>query len=751
LFIHFALLAFNGIMVSNPIDLTNQGHCVSSVILNQGFNSSVSALKNGAFEELESQINHKITNEKYNDAFESSQKMEAAALSSHSDYWLAVSYYYSGLCTKNLKDYKTSQIYFQKIFRYKNIPFLHENERMFKLFRYSGDVFKKLNHYPEAIIYYKKCLEYNTTIADKKLLISPYINLGTIYSTQHDFSSARDMYLKALEQSKSNDDFTTSIIYNNLGNDEYSQGNFSKAIEYYIQSIQLSEKIKDLEGLAFSYNNLGNIYTNELKDPDKALEYYTKSLEIEKKSGNKEGIAAELNNIGNVYTAQLKFTDAEKSFAQALQIVKMLKSTEGIAQTLESMGNLYSKAGNYNKAIVTYIECIDNRKKNKNEINLANVYNSVGALYSYQKEYSKALRFYMNALEFAKIKKDKSLIKRVYCGIHETYAHMHQYNKAYEYLQNYSNLKDTLLNETISKQIIDIQEKYEKHKIQQKVAMQNLEIKNKSLQRNGILAFLILSIIVFSSIVVIIFLKRKNEKILYERNSKIKDQEIKGLIQDSEIRSMVSMAKGQDNERQRISRELHDRVGSMLSLIKLNLSAYKEESNLDLKENLILLDHTYQEVRNISHNLHSGLLNHFGLKVALNDLKKSVEAHHSIRFNLSFHEQELFLSKETEETVFRVLQELITNSLKHSDAKNLDIQVSSSEEAVSVTVEDDGKGFDPLSKDIEGIGLKNIRYRISSIGGSIEINSAPGQGACFLLYIPVPITLQKEQLNQSGV
>jgi signal transduction histidine kinase len=562
------------------------------------------------------------------------------------------------------------------------------------------------------------------------------VNLGSIYSSQNKYADAKDCYLNGLNLGNGEPDYISSIIYNNLGNDEYSQGNYSKASEYYMKSIRISEKINDLDGLALSYNNLGNIYASGLKKPDKAIEYFSKSLEIEKKKNNPEGIAWELVSIGNIYTTQNKISEAEKSLTDALQIFTSSNNINGIAKSLEDLGALYNVTGNSKKAIETFSKCIAHVEKNEAQFNLASVYNNLGALYFYQKQYNKALPYYFKALNLANLANDKNMIKRIYSGLQDSYAQLGQFDKAYRYLKEYSALKDTLLDATISEQIIDIQEKYEKNKMEQKVTLQTLEIRNKSLQRNGIFAFLVLSIILFSSALYIIFQKRKNEKLLYEKNSKIKDQEIRNLVQESEIKSMLSMADGQENERQRISRELHDRVGSMLAVIKLNLSAYNQGNFPFVQENLSLIDNTYQEVRNISHNLHAGLLNQFGLKVALNDLKRSVESSHAINFNLTFHENLQVLPRETEVIIFRILQELITNVLKHASAKNLDLQINNSEDhACSITVEDDGNGFDPGKK--EGIGLKNINYRLSSIGGSMEINSQPGKGTFILLEIPI--------------
>jgi two-component system, NarL family, sensor kinase len=739
--ISLLLSVIDGVTFGKPID--NQRICSNPSLftISNIFTGFFEKSNSEEFKQWEANINEKIKKEQYGEALVYSKEMAEAASAAKSEYWLKVSYYYCGLCAKYTKDYKSSLKYFLQIIDDVRNPFDHEKGRLVNLYRHTADVYKKMNDIKAAINYYQKSLKLKDKVKDKKTLVPAYVNLGSIYSSQNKFADARECYINGLTLLEGNIDFMASVIYNNLGNDEYSKGDYSKAIEYYISSIQISEKINDLDRLALTYNNIGSIYTKELSDPLKAIEYYKKSLEIEKKKENKEGIAIELNNIGNALILQSNFKEAEKTFEEALKIFTGIENAEGIAKSYEFLGSLYNTTGKYDRAIEAFTKCTNIRKKNNDEIKLADVYYQLGTIYFFRKAYNISLQYYFKSLELAKLKSNKSLESQVYLGIHETYASLGKFEQAYQYLQDYSNLKDTLLNATISKQVIDIQEKYEKNKMEQKVAVQNLEIKNKSLQRNGILAFLVLAIIVFISILNFIFQKRKNERLLYQRNTLIKDQEIKNLVQQSEIKSMMSISEGQENERKRISRELHDRVGSMLSLIKLNLSSYEEEDNKVIKENLVLLDNTYQEVRNISHNLHSGLLTQFGLKAALNDLKTTVESNSTIHVNLVIHEKNLTLPKEIEVAVFKMIQELVTNALKYSEAKNLDIQINCFEdEDISISVEDDGKGFDTsLLSTNEGIGLKNVKYRAESIGGSLEISSSPGKGSCFMLQIPTII------------
>jgi two-component system, NarL family, sensor kinase len=694
------------------------------------------------FHELETTIDSKIKAHLFEEALDLSEDLEKESIRQKSEYWLSVSFFYQAVCKQFLKDYKTAMVLFQSVLKKKDVL---EPDRMANLYRYMGDVYRKMDRSSEAIQCYEKSLVYKDDLKDKSLAANSCFKLAMVYSSQANYKLAKDNYYKTIAIIKTSNDRMTSLVYNNLGNDEYLQGNYQNAIGYYVKSIEFSDKTEDLEVQSLTYNNIGNIYSNQLKNPIKAIDYYSKSLLIEKKRENPKGIASEYNNIGVIYTSQQKYIKAEMMFSSALQIFNTIKDSDGIAITYENYGILYSKKEDYNDALSYFLQSINIRKKTKTEFHLVNVYNNVGAIYFYQKDMKHALIFYLKAFDLAKARNDKSLMKAIYSGIHEAYASLGQYDKAYQYFKAYSEIKDTILNATIARQVIDIQEKYEKTKNEQKIALQNLEIKNKSLQRNGVVVILVLSIFAFGGTIHYIRRQRKNEKLVYEQNSKIKEQEILNLLHQSEIQTMVAKAEGEEKERQRISQELHDRVGSMLTLVKLNLSSHNTEDHPFIKPNLELLENTYKEVRDISHNLYNGLLGKFGLLAALNDLKRTVEANNAMRVNLTSYNSELPLAKESEVVVFRVLQELIANALKHAKASNLDIQINDTDEGfLSVTIEDDGVGFDPAQLKNEGLGLKNVQYRVLSIGGTIEISSAQSKGTCIVLNVPVSLAVNNQ-------
>ena len=253
-------------------------------------------------------------------------------------------------------------------------------------------------------------------------------------------------------------------------------------------------------------------------------------------------------------------------------------------------------------------------------------------------------------------------------------------------------------------------------------------------------------ILLFSIWLYVIDQKRKSIKAIAAKNDELNKQRIDELLKQQEIASLQGVLEGQEQERKRVAIDLHDRLGGILSMVKLHFSAVEEklpEDNPEKKKFLTaseLLDLAAGEVRNISHNLLSGVLAKFGLLPALKDLTDRINESGGIKLNLLFHNVENALNGEQELQVYRIIQELISNILKHSQAKEATIQLirNDEEKMVNLVVEDDGKGFDPLKPSLSGgIGLSNLKARVSKLNGQFHIDSGKGAGTSISINIPI--------------
>jgi signal transduction histidine kinase len=225
-----------------------------------------------------------------------------------------------------------------------------------------------------------------------------------------------------------------------------------------------------------------------------------------------------------------------------------------------------------------------------------------------------------------------------------------------------------------------------------------------------------------------------------------REQLLKKINHQQEIIAR-SILKTQENERRRIAEDLHDGLGYTLSTLKLNLTSLQEivKDNDDgkfLHNSFLLLEESFRELKSISNNLMPDILFRFGLIVAIDDLCKKINNTGQLFINFRYFNIKKKFRKDFEIEVYRVLQELINNTIKHAEARHLEIQFVNQGNLLVITVEDDGKGFDyqkKLKSKNKGKGLINIINRINFLQGELHVESGLNKGTTFILHLPLHI------------
>ena len=237
----------------------------------------------------------------------------------------------------------------------------------------------------------------------------------------------------------------------------------------------------------------------------------------------------------------------------------------------------------------------------------------------------------------------------------------------------------------------------------------------------------ILFVLLLSSLVVVFFfLSRK--KIIKEQLDK---EKIKGEHQTKILQEIILT---QENERKRIAKDLHDEISSTLNAVKLNLQCFKIENKSCSLENISLainsIDNTIDASRKIAHDLLPPVLNQFGLKTALEQMQEDYNTSKQIEIIQFLEYQNRQLSSKHELNIYRIFQEMVTNSIKHGKANNILIKITSNPDAsILISYKDDGDGFnlEEVQK-AKGLGMSNIQSRVELINGSIEYITAPKEG-----------------------
>jgi signal transduction histidine kinase len=238
------------------------------------------------------------------------------------------------------------------------------------------------------------------------------------------------------------------------------------------------------------------------------------------------------------------------------------------------------------------------------------------------------------------------------------------------------------------------------------------------------------------------FKSSKRKRTVAEQELKIKNQDLIQQLKTQELNGIDAIIDAQEKEQSRIADDLHDNLGSKIATLKLYIQEIKnEKADSADKENLLnkltnLADETYKEVRNIAHDKNTGALINKGLIPSIKTIANEISITEKLQIEVHNINVNKRIKNNIEIQVFRVVQELLTNIIKHAEATEVTIQFSEDENMLNVMVEDNGKGFD-VNKIKYGLGLTNIEKRLEKIEGDIVIDSAIGNGTTIILNIPL--------------
>ncbi len=446
-------------------------------------------------------------------------------------------------------------------------------------------------------------------------------------------------------------------------------------------------------GITYLKNDHGNL----------AIKYFDKAITEAKKSLDTLRIASIQFNKGVTYTTVLKNHDS------ALEI--------------------------YKKTLPIFIKYNKKNFVSYNYNNTAQAYKSLG-------KYDNAIKYYKKA-DSISLDENKAKTKVIfYENISDLHKKNQDYKNAFIYLEKLNQLKDSINDTRQNIEISKIKEQYDNEKLR----ADNLEIEAKRVKNKN---FLIgsLGLLLFISITAFLINKNtKRKQHIAEQERELEIQKTEKLLKEQELTSIDAMIAGQEKERQRLANDLHDNLGSTLATVKLHFQHLKNnKGNPEIKNITELYDKTdnlleeaYQKVRTIAHEKNSGVMANQGLLPAIKKLAKKVSNSNQLLVEVQDYGLEKRLDNTLEITIFRMIQELLTNSIKHSHATEVHISLTNHDSLLNIIIEDNGKGFDAkVLPEKDGMGLATIEKRIEHLEGTFEIDSTIGKGTNIIINIPI--------------
>lgn len=605
-----------------------------------------------------------------------------------------------------------------------------------------GEFFENTNP-DSAAFYYEKSrtlsekLHYNKGLAT---YISYYI---VLLNNSGKYDEALKLNLEAVQIFKDlHSERDVAVAYNNLGNSYEHLGNLPDAVESYITAYNIilnteQKSHKDSVLLSVFTNNIGSVFA-ELNQYEKGYAYVTRANEIANLLRDDQRIASSLVNLAN-YESMMG--TSEQALVRSKKVESLSRKLNDYTYFLDAKlteGNIYNTQKKFDKAITEFQTVIDTAKSHEDPGYELNGWQGISKSWLGKKNLEKSSEATDKAMDIAISIGDKPALKDLYLLNAEIKEKSNDLAAALIYRKKYELLNDTLLGEQTQRDItmldIKFQTRQKELEIQSKntLIQKNKEIIHKKNILNGLLAVGSVMLLIIGGLIYRNF-KSKND--LLKKNEEIQSEKITRLEKEHQLLAMQSLIQGQEQERSRLARDLHDGLGGLLSGVKLSMSTMKgnvflsEENARSVNHVIEQLDVSIAELRRISHNMMPEALIKYGLKEALENYSDSLNRSGKINVQFQGYGMEQRIDQNSEIIIYRIVQELLNNSLKHAEAKNVLIQLIRKENTFTLTVEDDGKGFnvDDLA-DKTGAGLTNIRSRAQYLNGTLDIVSKPGEG-----------------------
>jgi len=532
-----------------------------------------------------------------------------------------------------------------------------------------------------------------------------------------------------------------AIILQNYGIMQQRKNNEKLYMKLLInEAIPVAKKSRDYELISGLYKAVAIIFMNN-NEREKASEYLSEAQMYIERAIKKSPTLAESRMETYIINAEnlvelRHFYDAKKVLDKAFSTLKNFPESNLNDSYFYAEGLYYSKQNKNTIALESYEKGIKSAEKHQNQIALNRLKYAEYEVNFKLKNYEKAKANLEYLLEKTPFIVDQ---KNYYNKLSEVYNATKNYDKAYFYANKSNRINDSLNDTKFKSEIVELEAKYKKAENEKKINLLQSQNEKAALlvnnNRLNTILFAVLSVLLFL-IVLFLWILNNNQKKLSIQKEINHEQELTSLEDQQKLSVSNALIEGEEVERKRIARDLHDGLGSMLSGLKIHLKLAEKENALSAVEVNNLLDKSIKELRNISQNLMPESLLKLSLEHALRDLCMA-NSNAKTQIEFQYLIQKPNLPKNYEIVIYRIIQELLNNALKYADASLILVSCSQNKDTFFITVEDNGVGFDIMDKNNNGMGLRNIKNRVEILKGKLEIESEVNKGTSAYIELKV--------------
>jgi signal transduction histidine kinase len=573
----------------------------------------------------------------------------------------------------------------------------------------------------KAIHYCKEGIALAQLLSEWRTVGELYKNMGYAFYSTNRYDSALFYFEKILDVARltphdSDKDYLETKAWLHKGIVSDVRGRYHEAIDSYFKALNIAERNENKSERQKLYGNIGNVYFTMENDTQAEI-YFTKGEQVCAEMNDSLSMYYHLLGLSNINCRRKNY---EKALTQASLAYHIVRSHPALILDMffvyQSLARIHDGMGESGKALECARESLRLAASMNNPANVCWALETISAVELNSGRYANAESAALRALEIDSSDMRTSI--KLFEYLTKANVMLGRKDKAVSRLDTFIALIYQSANKTYHSSLSEMEVIYETEKKELKISA--LEEEKRLMLWLGVAGIAVLLL----SSASLFFLWRWTVQ-----KRRLAEQHIKQLERERRLIATQAVLDGETQERTRLARDLHDGLGGMLTSIKLNLENMKKDvilkqSDVSYFENALqILNESIFELRRVAHHLMPETLSRYGLKPAIGDFCRSLPS--NIAFD--WFGSETRFDPKLEVVVYRIVHELVNNALKYAEASQIMIQIMQEPDRIALTVQDDGAGFDP-SAESQGMGLSNIRTRVASFGGNIQIDSVIGEG-----------------------
>ncbi len=597
----------------------------------------------------------------------------------------------------------------------------------------------------QALKYYRKAFQLASDANNSEWKSAACLDQGSVYYNFSNYRRALFYYHQSAHHAiLGKHEIRRAKAFTNLANTHFLIYDYDSALYYGLKSYEIYQSQGDSALALTTISNLTSYY-DDAKLYREGMVWVEKGLELAEKIN--DPVSKGRLCLGGAQNA-IAFGDKKRMLEYlelAAQTALQIESNYFKSSTYQGLSGIYNDQGNYQMGDQFADSALKYLVAEEGGLYAASIFLTKGRALEGKGNIDLAFDFFKKSESLASEIDDYSTLAQVYLSLSECSKIKGDFKNALLYHESYAAYRDSV--ESIDQKVLSAKMDAAYQKEQRINEINSLKASEEILKlqaENRFYWIIFLGLLLLLALT-LFFVWRYNARknlAITKQQIQINEARIRELEQQAQMVAMDAIIRGEQNERSRVAQDLHDGVGSLLSGVKLSLSAMKgnmvisEEMATAFERSIIQLDAAIAEMRRVAYNMMPEALVKYGLVDATKNFCDDINNSNQIKVVFESLHFDVELEKSKEVIAFRITQELVNNAIKHSNGSQVIVQLSASNEWVTLIVEDNGKGFDLSSKDGKGMGLESLNNRVQYLKGRMDVRSEEGKGVSILIEFP---------------